>query len=265
LSPLRVFAARPLIVAALHLPPFRPGQSMAWLEDYIATNGRVFAEAGVPYVKVQDQTREAGPMAPCSLAVTAALARFLRAEVLGLRIGIIAEAHDPLAALSIAHACGADFVRIKVFVGGMMTAQGPRHGIGAQALAYRASIGREDIAILADVHDRTGVSLSSETPELAAEWAQKSGADGLILTGASFPDSLSRIERARRAGIKRPILIGGGVTDENVADALAAADGAIVSTSLMRRGAPADDVLRWDRDLTRRFMDAARGAEGYRG
>ena len=53
--------------------------------------------------------------------------------------------------------------------------------------------------------------LSPETPEFAADWAQKTGADGLILTGANFADSLSRIARARRAGIRRPILIGGAL------------------------------------------------------
>ena len=31
---------------------------------------------------------------------------------------------------------GADFVRLKVFVGGAMTAQGPRHGLCAAAVAH---------------------------------------------------------------------------------------------------------------------------------
>jgi predicted TIM-barrel enzyme len=255
---LRVFAPRPLVIAALHLPDLtRERQSMAALEDYVATNARVFAEAGVPYIKLQDQTRCTGAMPSASLAITAALARFLRAEVPGIGLGIIVEAHDPQAALAIAHASGADFVRLKVFVGGVMTAQGPRYAMGADAVAFRAGLGRPDIAILADVHDRTAVPLSGESPELAAEWAQKSGADGLVITGGSFADSLERIGRARAAGIHRPILLGGSVTEGNVAHALSVADGVIVSTALMRQGAAPGDVLRWDRDLTRRFMDAA--------
>lgn len=260
MTTLRVFSARPLVIAALHLPDFgrMRDKSMAWLEDYVATNARVFAQAGVPYIKLQDQTREAGPMAASSLAITAALARFLRAEVPGIGLGIIVEAHDPVASLSIAHAAGADFVRLKVFVGAAMTAQGPRTGMGAQALAFRNALGRDDIAILADVHDRTAVPMSSETPEFAAEWAQKTGADGLILTGADWADSLSRIRRARETGIKQPILLGGSVTTGNVGEALSAADGVIVSTALMRKDAAASDVLRWDLDLCRRFMDAAR-------
>ncbi len=253
-----VFAADPLVIAALHLPPFGRQHGMAWLEDYVATNARVFAEAGVPYIKLQDQTREAGPMQPGPMAVTAALARFLRREVPGIGLGLIVEAHDPEAALAIAHAAGGDFVRIKVFVGGMMTAQGPRHGIGAQAISFRHAIGRDDIAILADVHDRTAMPLAGETQEFAAEWAQKTGADGLIITGSSFDDTLVRIDRARKAGIRRPILIGGSVTEANVGAALKASQGVIVSSSLMRKEAGPADVLRWDRDLTARLMDAAK-------
>jgi predicted TIM-barrel enzyme len=261
MSTLRVFSPRPLVIAALHLPDFGKlrDKGMAFLEDYVATNARVFAEAGVPNVKLQDQTREAGPMAPLSLAMTAALGRFLRREVPEIGLGIIVEAHDPVASLSVAHAAGADFVRLKVFVGAAMTAQGPRTGMGAQAMAFRSALGRDDIAILADVHDRTAVPMSSETPEFAAEWAQKTGADGLILTGADWADSLARIDRARKSGIKRPILLGGSVTAGNVGEALRAADGVIVSTALMRKDARDGDVLRWDADLCRRFMDAARG------
>jgi predicted TIM-barrel enzyme len=233
---------------------------MSWLEDYVAINATVFANAGVPYIKLQDQTRESGPMRAETLAITAALGRFLRSELPTIGLGIIVEAHDPAAGLAIAHSTGADFVRLKVFVGGMMTAQGPRHGLGAQALAYRSSIGGDGIAILADVHDRTAVPLAGETPEMAAEWAQKSGADGLIITGADFADTIARIGRARASGIRKPILIGGSVTQANIAEALSVANGVIVSTCLMRDGSPdAGDLLKWDQDKTHRLMDAARG------
>ena len=257
---LKVFRGVPLVIAALHLPDFvlsryRP---MAWFEDYAVANARIFAEAGVPWIKLQDQTRTDGPAAPDALAMTAAIARLLRAEVPGIGLGIIVEAHDPAAALSIAHAAGADFVRLKVFVGGAMTAQGPRHGLGARAVAHRAALGRPDIAILADVHDRTAVPLSGESQTFAAEWAVKTGADGLIITGSSFPCTLARIAAVRAAGVRRPLLIGGSVTEANVAEALGASDGVIVSSALMRRDAGEDDLVRWDADLCRRFMDAAR-------
>lgn len=257
---LKVFSAAPLVIAALHLPNFAQSRarSMAWFEDYAITNARIFAEAGIPWVKLQDQTRADGAASTDTVAMTAALARLIRREVPNLGLGIIVEAHDPAAALSIAHAAGANFVRLKVFVGGAMTAQGPRHGLGAAAVAHRATLCRSDIAILADIHDRTAVPLSSESQPFAADWAARLGADGLIVTGSSFADTLNRIAAVRLAGLRRPILIGGGVTETNVVEALAASDGVIASTALMREDAGSDDLIRWDADKCRRFMDAAR-------
>ena len=259
--PLNVFAHRPLVIAALHLPDYAlsRGRSMAWYEDYAVANARVFAEAGVPWLKLQDQTRTDGPATTDTLAMTTAIARLIKAEVPQIGLGIIVEAHDPAAAISVAHAAQADFVRLKVFVGGAMTAQGPRYGLGAAAIAHRAAIGAEGVAILADVHDRTAVPLSGESQPFAAEWAVKTGADGLVITGSSFPDTLARIAAVREAGVGRPLLIGGGVTAANVGEALGAGDGVVVSSALMRRDAGEDDVVRWDGDLCRRFMDAARG------
>jgi uncharacterized protein len=256
---LRLFASRPPVIAALHLPDFALSRhrSPAWYEDYAVSNARVFAEAGIPWIKLQDQTRTAGPAAPDTLAMMASLGRLIRAEVPDLGLGIIIEAHDPVAALSVAHGAGADFVRLKIFVGGAMTAEGPRHALGAAAIAYRAALGRPDIAILADIHDRTARPLSDESQPFAANWAAKVGADGLIVTGSSFPDTLDRIAAVRKAVPKQPILIGGGVTEDNVVAALAASDGVIVSSALMRASAGEDDILRWDADLCRRFMDAA--------
>lgn len=257
---LTLFDDAPPVIAALHLPDFTLSRRrpMAWFEDYAVANARIFAAAGVPWLKLQDQTRTSDPAAPDTLAMMAALGRLIRAEVPGIGLGIIIEAHDPVAALAVAHAAGAGFVRLKIFVGGAMTAQGPRHALGASTVAYRASLGRDDIAILADVHDRTAMPLSGESQPFAADWAAKTGADGLIVTGSSFPDTLTRIAAVRAAGVRRPILIGGGVTADNVAEALAASDGVIVSTALMRRDAAEDDLVRWDHDLCARFMDAAR-------
>ena len=250
----------PPILAALHLPDFAltRHRSVSWFEDYALANARVFADAGVPFVKLQDQTRTAGAAAPETLAMMASLARLIRSEVPALRLGIIVEAHDPLAAISIAHAAGAEFVRLKVFVGGAMTADGPRHGLGMAAVSHRALLGRSDIAILADVHDRTARPLSDETQPFAANWAAKTGADGLIITGASFSDTLERLAAVRAAVPSKPLMIGGGVTKDNVAHALAASDGVIVSSALMKAGADADDLVRWDVDLCNRFMEAAR-------
>jgi uncharacterized protein len=251
-----LFATTPVVIAALHLPPPSAGRSMAWLEDYVIANARIFAGAGIPWVKLQDQTPTDGRAATETIATMAALARLIRAEVPDLRLGVIIEAHDPEAALSVAAASGAEFVRLKVFVGGAMTAYGPRHALAPQAMAHRARLGRADIAVLADVHDRTAVPLSTESQPFAASWAVRVGADGLVITGGDFDDTRARIDAVRAAGVRAPILIGGGVTTNNVGAGLGASDGVVVSSALMCGGP--DDLIRWDAAACSRFMEAAR-------
>ena len=250
-------ASLPKVIAALHLPPFAGAgaRSMAWYEDYVLANVVVFVEAGVPAVKIQDQTRETGAASPRTIARMSALARTVRKAHPNLYLGIIVQAHDAVAPIAIADAAGADFVRLKIFVGASVNAEGVRGALGVEATRYRETIGRSDIQILADVHDRTSHQLAPVPNEMAASWAEKGGADGLVLTGSSFEDSLARVEAARAAGVTAPILIGGGITGANVVQALSIADGVVVSTSLMRSEQPADDLIRWDVDSARRLMD----------
>lgn len=252
------------IVAALHLPDLRSpnGRSMAYLEDYVLANAGVFAESGVPALMLQDQTREVDAARSVTTAVMSALGRLIRQAFPATRLGIIVQAHDPEAPLAIAHASGASFVRLKIFVAAAMTMEGPKTALGVAAGSFRSEIDREDIAILADVFDRTSVPMTDVAPTQAALWAERLGADGLILTGDGFADSLERVRAARSAGVGRPVLIGGGVTRDNVAEALAVADGAIVSTSLMRTSAGPNDLLRWDRDKTERLMERVRAGRG---
>jgi predicted TIM-barrel enzyme len=261
-----LFKTNPLVIAALHLPDLAVarGTTMAELEDYVLANSAVFAEAGVPALMLQDATREISTASPETLAIMGALGRRLRAEFPQLQLGIIIQAHDHAAALAVAHAVGAGFVRIKVFVGGVMAADGPRDALGTKARAYRHYLRRDDIGILADVHDRTSYPRTDVPHEQAALWAQQLGANGLILTGSTFDESLERIREARAAGVKVPILLGGSVTEANAGAAFAHADGVIVSRSLMKKDMPAAGGVRWDVAAARRFMQAAEEAVAAR-
>jgi predicted TIM-barrel enzyme len=263
-SPRTARMARPLppLIAALQLPPFRPARpgTFSYYEDFLLSNARTFVEGGIGAIKIQDETREAGPAAAETVAMMGALARGFRREFPDTVLGIIVQAHDAVAPLAIANAADADFVRLKIFVGAAVNAEGPRSGLAVEALDCRRKLGRTDVAILADAHDRTSVPLAPVADTTAALWVQQMGADGVILTGGSFADTLGRVRHARAAGVTRPILVGGGVDAGNVAEALATADGAIVSTSLLRKDAAPTDLIRWDRDAVRQLVDAAESA-----
>ena len=255
-----ILKIKPLVIAALHLPYTRQGvlPSMAYLEDYVLQNTGVFVAGGIPAVILQDETLNAGMARPETLTTTAALGKLIRHEYPTLQLGIIIEAHDPVAPIAVAYAAGAGFVRIKVFVGSMLKSSGIKEGCGIAALDYRHSIGQDQIKIMADIHDRTGQPLLDIPIERASSWAASTGADALILTGSTYSESIQYLDRVRAAGIKRPLIMGGSADAGNVKDILAHADGVIVSSSLKRKNPSPDDIVLWERDAILRFMDSAR-------
>ncbi|WP_405404981.1 BtpA/SgcQ family protein [Paracoccus sp. Ld10] len=251
-------ANEPLVIGALHLPDLSVNRdlTLSQLEDFALRNAEAFVAGGMRRIMLQDQTRQSGPAAPETIALTAAIGRSLKRAFPQMSLGIIVQAHDAEAPLAIARASGADFVRLKVFVGAAMTFEGARDPLAVRAATYRHHLRADDIAIMADVFDRTSRPLIDVDPSQAAVAAQKYGADALVLTGTSFADSVARVTAARQAGVSRPILIGGSVDQGNILQALAAADGAIVSTSLMSRQGGLS--ARWDHDLIARLMDTVR-------
>lgn len=248
----------PKVIVALHLPAFRRGDliDMPKLEAYVLANMDVFALGGIPAVILQDESLNAGPARPETIAYMSALGRMVHAAYPQITLGIIIEAHDPNAALAIAQACGASFVRIKVFTGAMLKSPGIQSGCGIDAVDYRHILRRDDIQIFADVHDRTGLPLKEVPIIQAAEWTAKTGADALILTGKNYRESLEYLQSVRNSGIKKPLLLGGGATEENVREVLQYADGVIVSSSLKHDNPDPNDLVLWNLEKVKRFMSA---------
>ena len=50
----------------------------------------------------------------------------------------------------------------------------------------------------------------------------------------------------RKAGILKPLLLGGGADEFNVAEVLEHADGVIVSSALKRKDVSPDEMVLWD-------------------
>ena len=249
----------PQIIVALHLPEPTHGKMppMSYLEDYVYQNMTVFEKGGIPAVILQDETSNTGKTRPETIAMMAALGRMIRENFPKIELGIIVESHDPYAPIAIAHACGASFVRIKVFVGAMLKAGGIQEGCGIDANHYRHLIGGANIRILADVHDRVGFPLLPVPITQAAGWAVRTGADALILTGSTFDESTQMVKAVKDHGVSCPVFIGGSITSENVRDTLGVADGGIVSSALKKDLLKDDDLIRWDIDKIKSFMERA--------
>ena len=164
--------------------------------------------------------------------------------------------NDAEAMFAVASACGADFVRIKIYVGAMVTPFGVETAQAFAAIKARTAWRADHVAILADVHDRTGVPLVADSFEGDLDSAVRLGAaDALVLTGKTYAQTHEFIATARRVVGAIPILVGGSVTIENVAEVNAVADGTVVSSSLKGSNTA---FGRFDPAKVRSFMAAAR-------
>ena len=167
-------------------------------------------------------------------SITRAAAEIAR-EV-DIPIGINVLRNDPRAALGIAAALGAAFIRVNVHTGAMLTDQGVIEGDAAETVRARAILG-PGIAIFADVLVKHATPLAPvDVVQSAKDLRLRGLADALIVTGAETgaATDASRVELLRKH-VDAPLIVGSGVTAENAAD-FREADAAIVGTSLKRGG-----------------------------
>lgn len=256
---------RPLVIAALHLPSFQSSlntkaQPVSGVMDYALRNAEKAVRVGVRALYIQDlgDYPWAPTIQPQTVAVLSVVASTLRREFPDLILGICTMSHAAREPLAIAQASGAHFVRLKVYIGAMVKAEGVIEGNAHEAISYRSQIGGEEIAILADVYDRTGVPLGTPSLKDAATQAAVFGrADGLILTGSSFDESLEMLSEVKALNLGVPLLLGGGANVDNITGALAIADGVIVSSTFKPKGGwtHARIAEDWDEGLVKAFME----------
>jgi hypothetical protein len=158
-----------------------------------------------------------------------------------LPIGVNVLRNDGLTALAVATTVGAQFIRINVLTGAMVTDQGIIQGDAHELLMYRKHLlAHKQIKILADVMVKHATPLGAETDikQAAKDAVTRGMADGLIVSGTatgSAPNA-DDLEAVREAVPETPLFVGSGTTLENVAGLMRTADGVIVASSLKRQG-----------------------------
>ena len=190
-------------------------------------------------------------------ALTAVASRIVAAT--DVPVGINVLRNDAHAALAIAVAVGARFVRVNVHTGSMFTDQGLLAGRAAHTLRLRRSL-EADVAILADVHVKHAVPPAGASLENSAADAWHRGlADALVVTGTGtgHPTDRTDADAVKRAVPEASVFVGSGVTVEYVGSYLRTVDGLIVGSAVMHDGRAGAGV---DPERAHAFMDAARRA-----
>ena len=227
---------------ALPGSPRYEGDRAAVLESARADAG-AYLDGGLDGIVVENFGDVPFHKADAGVAVVAEMTRVTTAlvELAGADhpVGVNVLRNDAAAALAVAGASGASFIRVNVHTGVQFTDQGILEGRAAETLRLRRALDLGEVTILADVWVKHAVPPQGERLEDAARDAAHRGlADGLIVTGGATGAAPSADDlRAVRAAVPdRPLFAGSGVTPANVAEVLALADGVIVGTSLKETG-----------------------------
>jgi len=242
----RVFTVEKPLVGMIHLLPLagsvrykqqgpKPIVDAALRDLYALESGGVDAVLvenlnDVPYAK--EVPRE-------TVAMMAVVIERL-AEKTHVPIGINVLRNDGLAAMSIAAATGATFIRVNVFAGVAFADQGIIEGQARELAWLKRDLGT-DTKVLVDVHVKHAAHLT--ILEEAAIDAARNAPDALIVSGIGTgrrtdPEDLQMVKSA----VDLPVFIGSGVRIDNLAT-YRDADGFIVGTTLKedgRLGGPID-------------------------
>uniref|UniRef100_A0A7C5RSC4 BtpA/SgcQ family protein n=1 Tax=Thermomicrobium roseum TaxID=500 RepID=A0A7C5RSC4_THERO len=227
-----------LLVGVVHLLPL-PGTprftgSFATVRERALRDAEAYVRGGAHALLIEnfgDVPFRKERVEPHVIAAMALIVEDIR-RATGLPIGVNVLRNDALAALGIAAATGARFIRVNVHVGTMLTDQGIIEGKADETLRYRRLLGAS-VQIWADVHVKHGTPLAPQSLEDAAvETVERGLADALIVTGSSTgqPPRLEDATSIRQRLPGVPLLLGSGITPQNVAPFLSVANGAIVGT-----------------------------------
>lgn len=238
-----IFSRKKVVIGVIHCDPF-PGtpkyrgktigdiieRALRDADNYVSggVHGLIIENHGdIPFSKPED-------IGPETAALMAVITEKVRTRF-NVPLGINVLANAAIPALATALAGGADFIRVNQWANAYIANEGFIEGAAAKALRYRSQLRAEHIKVFADSHVKHGshaIVADRSIQELTRD-VDFFEADAVIATGQRTGDSatLSEIDEIRSA-TELPLLVGSGVTPDNVGQILSRTQGVIVASAL---------------------------------
>jgi membrane complex biogenesis BtpA family protein len=233
------------------------GRSIAELVSGAVSEAQCYAAAGFHALMIEnthDRPFLKGTVGPEVVAAMTVIGREVRAATnLPLGVQVLAGANE--AALAVALACGACFVRVEGFVFAHVADEGLIESSAAKLLRYRRMIGAESIRVFADIKKKHSAHALTADVDLAetARAAEFFLVDGVIVTGVATGRAADTSDvRAVVEAVGVPTLVGSGITAANIRD-YRDADAFIVGSSCKAGGVWSGEV---DESRARELMSA---------
>lgn len=214
-------------------------EPLAQIVKRAAREAKVYQSAGIHGLMIEnmhDTPYLKGGVGPEITAAMTAVARAVKAEA-NLPVGIQILAGANREALAVALAAGLDFIRAEGFAFAHVADEGLIESCAADLLRYRKEISAEKVRIWADVKKKhSSHAITSDVGIGATAHAVDfMRGDAVIVTGSFTGDAadLHELEEVKKS-VSLPVLLGSGVTTENLGDFFALADGFIVGTDFKK-------------------------------
>ncbi len=265
-----ILGLKPLI-GVIHLPAVnimsRRAYSAEDAIEYAINEARKLENAGFDGVIVENYGDK--PYHVKDGVFTAAIIAVIAREVsryTSLVVGVNALRNDYEAALAAAYASGAAFVRINVYCEPRLSMEGLLEPTASRVEDIMSRIPRH-IAVFADIDVKhslpfKGCHENSEV-ELYHDCISRGKADAFIVTGkstGSAPDP-GYVAALRKILYNKPLIVGSGVSAENIRAYWDLADGFIVGSSIKVKGVEtlidpykAETIARIVRDLRKQLI-----------
>jgi len=158
-------------------------------------------------------------------------------------------------ALAAAHSSGMDFIRSEGFVFAHVADEGIMESDAGELLRYRKQIGAENILIFTDIKKKhSSHSITSDVDIVeTAKAAEFFLSDGVVLTGTATgkETDIDELKKVRDV-VDIPVLIGSGLTANNIEKYFPAADAFIIGSYFKHGGDWKNEV---DADRVKALMD----------
>jgi len=202
---------------------------------------KLYRESGVDGVMIEnmhDVPYLRGEVGPEIVAAMTAIGGEVKSEC-GLPLGIQILAGANIEAMAVAHTVGLDFIRAEGYVYAHIADEGFIQSSAAKLLRYRRTIGATRVQVWTDVKKKHSAHAITADVSLGetAETVEFMGADCVIVTGSATgkAPAIADVQEAK-SHCRLPVVLGSGITVENIAEFYRDADGFIIGTSFKLDG-----------------------------
>lgn len=242
----RIFRRPKPVLAMIHTGP-SPGasgyRSMECAVERAVAEAKLFAELGVDGLVIENMhdfpcihERQQGPEVAAFMTRVAVC---VKRQVGQLPVGIQILFQANKTALAVALAAQCDFIRAEGWTFAHVSDKGIAEACAGEVLRYRRAVGADHIPVFADIKKKHAAhAWTADIPidEIAYQM-ELHRADGVVVTGAATgaPADLEDLQAVRDA-TALPLIVGSGITAENIEHFAPLADGFIVGSAFKEGG-----------------------------